>query len=253
MKRTLFAVHLMGLCLFLIISGCQNTTEGDNEPPPQVQLISKSPDSALVETGIDAQDPETGIDPSKNGIYLEWHPLQINDLRSYRVYRRAVDTTGNFSLIAEIAQSFGSTDTSFLDTNVELQIIYYYYVTAEDEDGLESDPSRLDHYTLLPKPNLVTPTGRQDFQGRFAWTFSPNYVPLNFIFRLDRVVGEEYLPLEVKLLETIGNNQPDQDWGVNQVGIAALTPGVYRWRIDVRTLRDDRLGAESEWGFFVVR
>lgn len=255
MKNRIY-VCLMASLLLVMGMGCQNTTSNEKPKPPQVKLVAKSPDSALVETGIDAEEPPGNIRPNplKNGIFLQWYSVEHEGLQAYDIYRRAADTTGSFTRIAEVLQAFGSQDTSYLDTTASLQTKYYYYVVARDEDGEEGERSKTDHYTLLPKPQQLTnPVGNGLFLGFFEWQFHPNYVPLYFIFRLEKQgLDNEYVPQEVKFLE-VSDFRPAQHWTLDQVNIDSLSPGKYRWRIDIRVLRDNRQGAESVWGYFQVQ
>lgn len=250
----LFISILGSILLLVLVSNCKNTVTNEILPPPQVKFVEKSPDSAAVETGIDAEEPPGVLpDPNKNAIFLQWHPVEHEGLQSYDVYRRAIDSTGNFLKIAEVLQAFGSRDTTYMDTSAQLQTLYYYYIVARDERGEEGERSKTEHYTLLPKPRVNIPVGNTLFSGFFDWTFQNSYVPQFFIFRLERqVAGNEYTPVQLKLLE-LNNIVPDQRWTAQELGLSPLAPGNYRWRIDIRVLRDNRQGAESEWGLFQVQ
>jgi hypothetical protein len=243
------------VALFIFIFSCKETTTNTNPPPPRVVLVAKSPDSAVVETGIDAEDPIDRLpDPDKNGILIEWHPLDHKNLRAYDVYRRAIDTTGNFLKVGEVIQPFGARDTVFLDLEVSLDTIYYYYVVARDEDGLEGDPSEIDHYTLVHKPTLNSPINGQSFNGTtgtFVWSFS-GYGAQYFIFRLEKKGVDNAYSLHAVILNEV-TDYGQQVWNLTEIGLNTLDPGQYRWRIDVRILRDDRKGSESGWEEFQVQ
>ena len=234
--------------------GCENSTSNENPIPPRVTLVAKSPDTSIVELGIDAEPVDQNQFPltNKNGIQIHWHPVSDDDLIAYDVFRRKGDTLGSFIKIGEAARTFGSIDTAYLDTTVERQSKFFYYVIARDEADQESDPSTKDWYTVLPEPSLVAPTGGQPFNGIFEWNFA-GLGAQHFIFRMERrTVGDEYIPLFLKLYSIEGNVNTNQRWSLDDFGIGALTPGFYRWRVDVVTLRNDREGAESNWGIFVV-
>ena len=245
----------MALAVFF---GCTEPNSVDNPPPAQVILVEKSSDSSAVERGIDAEQP-LGVFPvpEQNAIYLEWYGLDEDDLAAYDIYRRDRDTTGNFQKIAEVPRRFGQTDTSYLDLSVNLDTVYYYYVIARDEDGQEGERSRIDFYRLLPRPkSLNAPVGNTLFQGFFEWDFDEDFVAQYFIFRLEKNNGSgEFFPYYLGLLDTEGRTQPNQRWSLEEVGLTALDPGQYRWRIDVRRFddRNNREGSESTWETFQVQ
>ncbi|RMI03543.1 MAG: hypothetical protein D6681_09745, partial [Calditrichaeota bacterium] len=114
--RRYLAYLFTGLALggFLILA-CKNTAANQNPAPDRVQLVEKTPDTAAVERGIDAEYDVAVPDSVGNGIYLEWYPVTNTRIKAYDIYRREVDTTGSFTKIAEVPQAFGAVDTSYLD------------------------------------------------------------------------------------------------------------------------------------------
>ena len=250
-----FLIFLSVLCSFLLLLNCKKTESNNTPPPPRVILMEKSPDSAAVETGIDA---EGGIDPNKNGIFVQWHPVDHKDLKAYDVYRRQSNTTGNFQRIAEVLQSFGSGDTTYLDLDVGLDTVYYYYVIARDENN-EGERSATDHYMLQPKPILTSPINNQSFgiTNVFKWDFGGQGTQY-FIFRLEKRGADTNFAHYFLMLHDVsapigGGNTGGygpQTWNLSQLGVNTLDPGDYRWRVDVRDFLDDRTGSESDWGMF---
>jgi hypothetical protein len=256
MKLSVF-IPVLALFSFLIIWGCKNSTSNNTPPPPKVMLVEKSSDSSAVETGIDAEDPANNADPVKNGIIIQWHPVDYEKLKAYDVYRRAIDTTGGFQKIAVVDQSFNARDTIYLDQDVNLDTIYYYYIIARNEEGGEGEPSAKDHYTLYAKVTLNSPINSQLFDGTngsFQWTFFSGIPSQYFIFRLEKqgVTPGEYIPYALKLLE-LTNYTNQQTWTLAEIGLTSLGQGTYRWRIDVRDFTDNRKGSESGWGQFEVQ
>ncbi|MBD3290881.1 T9SS type A sorting domain-containing protein, partial [candidate division KSB1 bacterium] len=69
-----------------------------------------------------------------NSVNLSWVPPDVGDVDSYRIYRQIGNYVGDYDLIAEVP----ATETSYEDLNVAVGISYYYYVTAVNEDGIES-------------------------------------------------------------------------------------------------------------------
>ncbi len=233
------------LSLLICLPACESTVSNSNPEPARVEMTAKSADSVLVETGIDAEDPVG----TEDGILVDWQLLNEDDLSHYNVYRRQGDTTGTFLKIGEVSDRSG--ESTFLDSDVDVNQRYYYYVAGVDESDQEGERSVYEYYTLLDKPDLNIPINGQVFNDFFDWTLS-NLGSQFFAFRLERrLSGEDYTPLYVILLEAReGNVQPNQRWTRDEIGIPELAPGDYRWRIDIRNLNDDRRGAESSWGFF---
>jgi hypothetical protein len=108
------------LLAIVVIQGCTIESDGDTvvvdrEPPAK-------PRGVRTVTG-DGQ------------VLVEWYGNEEYDLRGYVVYRSRDDK--DYVEIAEV----GSKVTSYIDTDVENGITYYYAVTAFDFDGNESELS----------------------------------------------------------------------------------------------------------------
>lgn len=235
-----FAVALAAL------SGCQSGSGSQEEPPPRVQLIPKGPEDAVEEKGIDAV-------PESDAIYLEWFPVNDMDLVAYDIFRQANDSSGTFIKVGSVQRQFENEvlPTSFIDSTVSLNVRYYYYVEARDEAGLSSEPSEKTSYMLVDKPSLQSPSGvMQDTL--FVWDFSENYVPLEFVFRLERKEGENFVPFHLYVGDLQFNLLAHQEWGMHRLQLFNLPPGFYRWRIDVLGSEPNQ-GAESNWKTFVVQ
>ncbi|MCK6620709.1 MAG: fibronectin type III domain-containing protein [Calditrichaceae bacterium] len=254
-KLYLFASAVVILSILLSL-GCKESNTNNTPPPPKVVLAPKSADSMAVETGIDAEDPPTNPDPLKNGILIQWYPVSHDGLRAYDVYRRMDDSTGNFQKIAEVIQPFGTRDTVYIDTTAGLDTTYLYYVRARDEDGQEGERSRIDYYTLWPKPTLNAPTNGQEFAGIFDWSFG-DLVPQHFIFRLEWGIGNQYFPYHTGIYELIGSVEPRQTRTLAELVPDTLRPlpagRQYRWRIDKYDINNNHRGSESSWEVFLVQ
>lgn len=239
--------------ILILVAGCEETASANAEVPGKVRLVEKSGDSALVETGIDADDPPGFINPDRNGILLQWNAELSESLKEYYVYRRSLDSLGNFQRIATVRPP----DTIYTDPTTQIDTTYFYFVAAANEEGDEGERSAVEYYTLLAKPLLDFPVGNQNYTGIFQWRFS-DLSAFDFIFRLEMLgVDDEYVPHTVLLENLEGNIQPTQEWTASELGLGNLTAGSYRWRIDVRVPRNDpeslRQGSESPWGTFRVQ
>ncbi len=240
------ALYVWAALLFVCLIGCQSGNGAKEEPPPRVQLIPKGPEDAVEEKGIDAV-PET------DAIYLEWLPVNDPDLVAYDIFRQANDSSGTFVQVGSVERLFANEilPTSFIDSTVTLNVRYYYYVEARDEAGLSSDPSAKVSYMLVDKPTLQSPSGvMQDTL--FVWDFSDNYVPLEFVFRLERKEGETFVPFHLYVGNLQFNLLAHQEWGLSRMQLNSMPPGFYRWRIDVLGSEPNQ-GAESNWKTFVVQ
>lgn len=233
---------------FFAFSNCEDTTNSENPAPGKVLLVSKSPENEAVETGIDAEYI-LGPPPPRNGIIIQWHPVQDDDLAGYRVYRSAVDSLTAFNLIATVrTQSAGKIDTSYFDTdtNVVAHARYYYRISAEDAEQ-EGPKSNAADYQLeeVCIPNFPPP-----FSSIFKWQ-SPTIHTGSFIFRLAKRQGLEGYK-SFWITELHDEYTPSPEKSLSELGLDSLGSGQYRWRIDVLGLENNN-GSESAWLDFSVQ
>ena len=245
MKKNTRAILLILLGAFISFLSCEDTTSSENPVPGKVHLIDKSPDTVTVETGIDAEYI-VGSVPPRDGIIIQWHPVQDNDLTGYRVYRSTSDSLTAFAMIATVrTQSVpGRVDTSYFDKSAIAGTLtrYYYRVSAEDAEQ-EGPRSRSDYYTLeeicIPRiPNIST-----NFDGTFQWESPTNHTG-NFIFRLSKQTLES---VGVRELHDIYTHEVS----LSELGLDSLDAGNYQWRIDMIG-NDENSGSESDWLSFSV-
>ena len=86
-------------------------------------------------------------------VEFEWTANTEPDLAGYNMYRSLADG-GPY-------QKIGSTTTpGYVDNTVEFDVVYYWVVTAFDEDGNESGYSnQVSNITETPAPPDTTPPG----------------------------------------------------------------------------------------------
>lgn len=89
------------------------------------------------------------INADKNNIYLTFKSSSAGDFSHYNVYRSAVNE-GNYSVIAQIS------DTSFTDTSIADDDIYFYRVTVVDIGGNESAFSNSMNARLITMNDFMT-------------------------------------------------------------------------------------------------
>lgn len=231
---------------FFAFSNCEDTTNSENPAPGKVLLVSKSPEDEAVETGIDAEYI-LGPPPPRNGIIIQWHPVQDDDLAGYRVYRSISDSSSAFALIATVrTQSVpGRIDTSYLDQSVISGTRYYYRISAEDaeQEGPKSSAAdyKLENVCILHFPPPPS--------GAFEWEWPINQQPDSFIFRLSRQTL--FGTYDVLLIKKFSDYSPTPNWTLSELGLDSLEAGQYLWRIDIIGSEDNN-GSESELSPFSV-
>lgn len=124
-------VLFLCLCLFIFLSGCRKEVQQLIEP----DLIPPSPPQGLY-----VYFAGDGM------VILIWQNNRESDLAFYKIYR-STDSV-NFSFIAQAYENI------FADKELDYDTTYYYYITAVDNSGNESEPSLI----VKAKPiNLYPP------------------------------------------------------------------------------------------------
>ncbi len=89
-------------------------------------------------------------------ITINWAAVPDTDLAKYNVY---VSTDGvNFSQLNSVLATQAAQVTTFTQQVVARGITYYYYVTAVDSHGNESDPSMTTSWSIASDGTLQTPS-----------------------------------------------------------------------------------------------
>jgi len=235
MKTTSYFFLILG-GLFAILS-CQNDGTSSEDRPSAVQLIEKSEEHALTETGIDAI-PET------NAIYIEWQLHEDSEVNKYEVYRRS-ELQSTFVLINTVEEPFYS------DSGVELNVRYYYYILAMNYDHEKSVPSDTVDYKLLEKPSRLSPAGGTAGKNpTFEWE-DINQAN-DYIVRVKRSDNNQNVWLTVVRANFGSDYQQTVFNSDGTASIGSLSTGVtYQWRVDVIG-PEDRCGSESVWAMFTV-
>ncbi len=205
-------------------------------PPAKVRLVEKSGEGSVAEHGIDAV-------PESDGIMLEWYLNSERTLAGYAIYRSELDSA-NYRQIAKVRGDYQQIDTSFTDSTVALNQVYYYFIRAFDKEDQYSESSDTVFYQLVEKPVLLKPTQNAATvaRPRFQWN---NMATDSFYIRIRNVNSNE-----TKVIgRTIKYGYPE-DWALQEFGVDSLKSGSYQWRIDA--VGGANTGAESHWAFFRV-
>jgi fibronectin type 3 domain-containing protein len=123
----------------------------------------------------------TAIAGTGKSVSLDWDFLTGENISEYRIYRNTVNDPGTATLIAEVSA------TRFVDVDVALSTLYYYWVSAVDIVEQESPKSGGasvttganpgSNTTPPPTPGAMTVAGGGVYQGKDGSTFA--YVDLN--------------------------------------------------------------------------
>ena len=70
-------------------------------------------------------------------IALAWDASKSTDVVRYNIYRKAGTNMGDFDKVGSIPAS----QTSFVDSLLEIGVSYYYYVTAANDGSTNTDPT----------------------------------------------------------------------------------------------------------------
>ncbi len=218
-------------CLIVFIFKCNNSTEPEKIRPGPPEIIPKSSDEAIVETGIDAI-------PEGFGIFLEWSLPQDNQIKWIKIYRKSMEEAKFLFLSSE-----SSVDTFFIDYEINQGITYYYYLVSVSRNRMESLPSDTVHYKLYPKPSGLSHTsGPQPF---FSWHYSA-IPPIGYLLRLEDYNSGDliWLSLVARVYDPIV--RVVYNWDGNALADSLPFGGRFRWRVDI--LGSDLFsGSESNW------
>jgi len=216
-----------------VYTGCEQETVESPELPPAPELVASPPDTALDEQGFDAV-------PDGNAIQVCWRTRP--EYTGYALFRRA-ETELSFRKVAE----FGAADSCAVNSGVEINIRYYYYLKAKDESNNWSPPSDTLDYELIAKVfNLFSNLSVSPVE--FRWHLS-GITPDLYILKLfddetdERIwqclVEPSYRTEEVVVFNNDGTAKVEEPAAGRR----------YRWRVDCRGTRP-RSGSESAWARF---
>jgi len=239
--------------ILILLFSCSPTDSNQGDPPARVRMVLRSADSDTLaaERGTDAHASAT------NDIQIMWYSHSGGkELKRFKIYRsEEPDGSRKYVKIAEAdILNSQNQDTVFVDQEVELQKPYYYYVTAENQDGLESEPSDTVWYRLIQKPELLAPLSGAVIRADsvvFEWSY-PALEPNYYILRIERYWDETYHPL-VSVHKVQSNYVGQMEVTLKEKWIQdAQSNEVYRWRVDAVGSDPLHEGSESAWRLFNI-
>ncbi|MEJ2543633.1 MAG: hypothetical protein P8Y99_06160 [Calditrichaceae bacterium] len=257
MYKFIFILVIIGLLI-----NCSDKDPIDPDPPNRVLLVMKEEgfDTLEVERGIDAEpNPNSAV----NGIHLEWYdPTDKYRIEYYNLYRSGdVEGRLNYKMVGNTENLLNPLDTVYIDTTQGLSNNhrYWYYVTAVNEDGDESEPSDTVHYTLIEKATELSINNYNpvltDSNITFMWSVDSDDIPVGYYLRVEQNISESFHPLaffrEISVNEVDYNPPQTYEVSLEEFKVPVMEDQNYRWRIDcVGT--DLYSGAESDWAEFTV-
>jgi hypothetical protein len=156
-KSKLFTGSLFMLLVTILIftAGCSEITSPEDVFPPA------TPRNFTLIGGGDGQ------------AHFRWEKNIEIDIKGYRIYR-SINNINDFKLLVELIQ------TEYVDRFLEYDSVYYYYSTAIDFTGNESDPTSIIDIQPLnlsapqPPTRIIVAGNNSPVQGatemRISWT-----------------------------------------------------------------------------------
>ncbi len=229
---------MLFLAASVAVLSCADGPTGTEERLPRPVLLPTPPDTSLTEEGIDAVD-------IGDYIQLDWRPGDKQLPAEYKIYRKQDGEEQDFILLGAV----GGNQTTVIDSSdIAVGMRYYYYVTAVDDDGLESEPSDTLDYMLIAKADFLNNT--LTAQPEFSWQVEA--VPQFYILKL--VEAETDTKIWVAQIQS--SFRTDERVRFNADGRAAvdsLRKNVpYKWRVDI-VGPSRNSGSESVWKRFVLQ
>lgn len=230
--------------------------------PVRLVLRTAGADTTNSEPGIDAVPTAEG---EVNKIQIQWyrHP-QIKNLEKFNIYRsEEVLGDKNYHLIGSVQANVpGQPDTIYFDTqDLQLNVRYYYYVTAVNKDLMESESSDTVSYKLLEKPVKLSLNANASVidtpEMNFEWWIESGNTPDQYILRIERFYSKDVHVLAYITYVQTEYGSARQTYHLTGDSLKVIFPnGSYRWRVDC-VGREDVVhqyfeGSESNWKIFDV-
>jgi hypothetical protein len=237
----------------LVFTNCGKNIE-DPEPPARPEWVGKTSPYDTTEAGIDA-------DPSSNAIVLEWRTGSEDDLASYRIYRATGSDKNDFAFLDEVnAGASAGSISNYADEDISIGTKYFYFLRVVDLANNFSPRSDTLEYELIPKVNLLSPTGTiTSNKPDFVWR-DLNSLASEYVIRVAQFSPNTTIWLAAVTRQNYTGESQVLHFGNGTVfyqAQAELTPGIdYRWRIDAIADVDrnnvEIAGSESEWKYFII-
>ena len=229
-----YSFFLLILILNFTILTCDKSVSTGGLKPAAVVFVAKTADTSLQERGIDAV-------PDGDIIRLEWLENTEEIVDKYKVYRLEEGAV-KYSLVSV------TRDTVFEDNDITTHKRYYYYVLAETDEGVTSEPSDTLNYLLLNKAVLLAPDSTVNkAQPTFKWRDPNEPFYHDYVIRVVNTDSNKTIWIGEKERESYDSNQEEIIFNTDSgATVSQLIPEMnYIWRIDI--VGNERSGSESNW------
>lgn len=251
------------LVIFLLLINCSENDPIELDTPDKVMMVMK-------EEGFDTLEAERGVDAGPNpnsdinSIQLNWYEPEDNHiLEYYKIYRSdRPEGQSYYNLLATTENQTEPLDTVFTDSTQDLSTYnrYWYYVTAVNKDGEESEPSDTVFYRVIDKAYYLSidyenPAEITEKENDFIWSINyDNFEVTSYYIRIEDNTNFHRLAYmkELSIDEFPGYESPLRyTISVDSFKISIVNGWEYRWRVDCKGM-DLFSGSESDWAYFTV-
>ena len=173
-------------------------------------------------------------------VELSWDKNPETDVSTYLIYRSIENI-----FTSDESTFLDSTSTPlFFDTEISVNVQYYYAIKAKDKGGLTSNASEIDSDIALLQPELVSPGDGHQVQPTTFFTWEPVENAVQYIVFVQSSNGEE------ELWTALVDNSQNL---VQYNGATALISGTgYSWKVAAITKDPQKLNSLSSTRQFVI-
>jgi hypothetical protein len=242
------------IILLTVFYACDTSTGNSSDPPEAPNLIKKDfyADTSQAEDGTDA------VPGIEDRVQIGWnsHP-EKKELSAFKIYRSEKNdgTYGYDEIYTVSIENPLNQDTVYIDSELEKEKTYYYFVKAVNKDGKKSANSDTAHYKLLTKADLLLPNDSAVITNLpvvFKWSYN-GVNPDEYILRIEAYYGENYHPIQYVGVHQSNYSQSamevelEEEWMRN-----APSNQTFRWRVDAIGTNRTHEGSESVWREFSI-
>jgi hypothetical protein len=222
----------------------------DPTPPSTPVWVQKSLPGEWPERGIDAHE--------SGGICLEWEPNTKEDIFAYNIYGaiwyNVNDSLGEYELLAR-QETESTLQLKYIFESANIYTTYYFIIQAEDASGNESEHSESQHYSLLPKQNVITMIPNSQSSNlppsrRLTWRYPYTIEMEDYCITILTEADEFIHRVVISPRDYVDGGE---SWRIPN-NVVLDSGKAYKWRLDTGANYIDELettGSESFWAPFM--